>query len=90
MLETLVFQLRKKGYTIINEPKIFHRFCPPVCLGSVEKAQKMLREGKISILGCSVDARPYKARKHKDVVHQLSVYNRSVFLGGVPPSIRSK
>jgi len=63
--ETLVFELRKKGYTTINEPKIFRRFCPQVCLASIEEAQKMLREGKISILGCSVDVRPYKARKHK-------------------------
>jgi len=80
---SLVFELRKKGYTIINEPKIFRRFCPQVCLGSVEEAQKLLREGKISILGCSVDVRPYKARKHKDMVHQLNVYNGSVFLGRV-------
>jgi len=81
--ETLVFELSKKGYTIINEPKIFHRFCPQVCLGSVEEAQKMLREGKISILGCSVDVRPYKARKHKNMDRQLNVNNRSVFLDGV-------
>jgi len=85
--ETLVFELRKKGYAIINEPIVFRRFCPQVCFGSTEEAQRMLREGKISILGCSVDVRPYKARTHNVVDRQLNADNRSVFLGGVPSFI---
>jgi len=47
----------------------------------------MLREGKISILGCSVDVRPYNARTYKEMDRQLNVNNRSVFLGGVPSFI---
>jgi len=85
--ESLVFALRQKGYSIINKPKIFRRFCPQICLGSVEEAQRMLREGKITILGCRVDVRPYKACTQMEMDRQLNINNRSVFLGGVPPSI---
>jgi len=82
--ETLVFELRKKRYTIINEPKVFRRFCPQVCFGSTEEAQRMLREGKISILGCSVDVRPFKASTQKKMNREQNVNNRSVSLVGVP------
>jgi len=85
--ETLVIEFRKKGYTIMNEPKVFRRFCPQVCFGSTKEAQRMLREGKISILCCSVDVRPYKARTHKEMDRQLNVNNRSVFFVGVPSFI---
>jgi len=87
MPETLVFELREKGYNIINNPKVFRGFCPEVCLGSTEDAQRLLREGKISILGCSVDVRTFIASTQNEMNCEQNVNDRSVFLGGVPLSI---
>jgi len=83
----LVWELKKKGYKVINKPKIFRRFSPQVCLGSVEEAQKMLQRGTITIEGCTVDVRPYKAFTQKEMDRQLDKNRRSVFLGGLPSTI---
>jgi len=85
--ETLVLELKKKGYNVINKPKICRRFSPQVCLGSIQEAQNMLHIGKVSIIGCNVDVRPYKRFVQKDLDRQLNINNRSVFIGGVPHTI---
>jgi len=85
--EILVQELTKKGFNVLNKPKIFRRFSPQVCLGSIEQAQNMLRLGTISIYGCDVDVRPYKAHTQKELDRQLNINNRSVFLGGVPSTM---
>jgi len=85
--QQLVQELKKKGYKVINKPKIFRRFSPQVCLGSVEEAQKMLQRGTITIGGCTVDVRPYKAFTKKLLDRQLDINERSVFLGGLPFTI---
>jgi len=85
--EILVHELMKKGFNVLNKPKIFRRFSPQVCLGSIEQAQNMLRLGTVSIYGCDVDVRPYKAHTQKELNRQLNINNRSVFLGGVPSTM---
>jgi len=85
--EILVQELMKRGFNVLNKPKIFRRFSPQVCLGSIEQAQIMLRLGTVSIDGCDVDVRPYKAHTQKELNRQLNINNRSVFLGGVPSTM---
>jgi len=85
--EILVQELMKNGFNVINKPKIFRRFSPQVCLGSIEQAQNMLRFGTVSIAGCDVDVRPYKAHTQKELNRQQNINNRSVFLGGVPSTM---
>jgi len=85
--ESLVQELLKRGFNVLNKPKIFRRFSPQVCLGSIEQAQIMLRLGTVSIDGCDVDVRPYKALTQKELNRQLNINNRSVFLGGVPSAM---
>jgi len=85
--EILVDELTKKGFNVLNKPKIFRRFSPQVCLGSIEQAQNMLHLGTVSIYGCDVDVRPYKAHTQKELNRQLNITNRSVFLGGVPSTM---
>jgi len=85
--EMLVQELKMKGYQVINKPKIFRRFSPQVCLGSVQQAEELLRLRTVSINGCEVDVRPYKVHTKKELNRQVNINNRSVFLGGVPSSI---
>jgi len=56
----LLGELKQKGYTVVNQPKIFRGFSPQVCLRTTSEATKMLQE-KVMICGCAVDVRPYKA-----------------------------
>jgi len=83
----LLWELRQQGYKVVNQPKIFRGFSPQVCLSSTEEAMKMLQQGKIMICGCTIDVRPYKASTKKERDRQLDTNNRSIFLGGLPPSV---
>jgi len=83
----LVEELGKQGYEVVNEPKIFRGFSPQVCLASSAAAMKILKEGKITISGCKVEVRPYKAITKKERDRQLDINKRSVFLGGLPSSV---
>jgi len=83
----LLWELRQQGYKVVNEPKIFRGFSPQVCLSSTEEAMKMLQQGKIMVSGCTIDVRPYKASTKKERDRQLDTNNRSIFLGGLPPSV---
>merc|ERR1719189_3493129 len=38
-------KLAEQGYTVLNNPKIIRWFSPQVCLGSVEEAQKLVKNG---------------------------------------------
>jgi len=82
--QKLVWELKKKGYKVINKPKVFPRYSPEVCLGSAEEAQLMLQKKTIIIDGCTVDVRPFKTFKQKKMDSQLEVNQRSVFLEGIP------
>lgn len=83
----LVQELGKQGFRVINEPKIFRGFSPQICLASNVEAMKMLEEGRITIGGCKVEVRPYKAITKKERDRQLDTNRRSVFLGGLPSSV---
>jgi len=83
----LLWELKQKGYMVVNKPKIFRGFSPQVCLSTTAEAMKMLREGKIMICGSKVDVRPYKASTKKERDRQVDTNNRSVFLGGLPSSV---
>lgn len=83
----LLWELKQRGYTVVNQPKIFRGFSPQVCLSTTEEAMKMLQEGKIMICGCTADVRPYKASTKKERDRQLDTNNRSIFLGGLPSSV---
>jgi len=83
----LVEELGQQGYEVVNEPKIFRGFSPQVCLASNAGATKILKEGKITISGCKVEVRPYKAITKKERDRQIDINKRSVFLGGLPSSV---
>jgi len=83
----LLQDLKRLGYKVINEPKVFRGFSPQVCLASRAQATKMLQEKKITICGCKVEVRPYKAITKKEQDRQLEINKRSVFLGGLPTSV---
>jgi len=83
----LLWELRQQGYKVVNQPKIFRGFSPQVCLSSTEEAMKMLQQGTIMISGCTIDVRPYKASTKKERDRQMDTNNRSIFLGGLPPSV---
>lgn len=83
----LLWELRQQGYKVVNQPKIFRGFSPQVCLNSTEEAMKMLQQGKLMISGCTIDVRPYKASTKKERDRQLDTNNRSIFLGGLPPTV---
>jgi len=83
----LVEELGKQGYEVVNEPKIFRGFSPQVCLATNAGAMKLLKERKITICGCKVEIRPYKAVTKKERDRQLDINKRSVFLGGLPSSV---
>jgi len=83
----LMWELRQKGYIVVNQPKIFRGFSPQVCLSSATEAMKLLQKGKIMICGSIVDVRPYKASTKKERDRQLDTNNRSIFLGGLPSSV---
>jgi len=83
----LMWELRQKGYIVVNQPKIFRGFSPQVCLSSATEAMKLLQQGKIMICGSIVDVRPYKASTKKERDRQLDTNNRSIFLGGLPSSV---
>jgi len=83
----LIEELAKQGYHVINEPKIFRGFSPQVCLGSMDEAQRLLRKGKVSIIGTNVEVRPYQAFTKKEFDRQLDINKRSVFLGGLPAKL---
>jgi len=80
----LISELKRKGYKVINKPRVLRRYSPQVCLGSVEEARLMLHKGTIIIDGCTVDVRPYKASTQKEIDRQIDISKRSVFLGGLP------
>jgi len=80
----LVEELGKQGYELVNEPKIFRRFSPQVCLATSAGAMEILKEGKITICGFKVDVRPFKEVTKKEQNRQLETNKRSVFLGGLP------
>merc|ERR550534_3202012 len=48
---------------------------------------KMLQARWIMISGCTVNVRPWKALTKKEQDRQLDTNSRSVFLGGIPPSV---
>jgi len=79
----LVWELKKKGYTVVNKPKVVRRYSPQVCLGSVKEAELMLQKGTIIIDGCTVNVRPYKAFMQKETDRQRDIDKRSVFLEGL-------
>lgn len=79
----LVCELEKKGYKVINEPKITQGFSSEICLGSVVEAQEMVQMGTIMIDGCTVDV---KVVTQKEVDSQLDLDRRSVLLKGLPPA----
>jgi len=83
----LVEELGKLGYKVVNVPKIFRGFSPQVCLAPSAEAMEILKEGKITICGCEIDVRPYKAVTKKEQNRQLKINKRSVFLGGLPSSV---
>jgi len=83
----LVEELGKQGYEVVNEPKIFRGFSPQVCLSKSAGAMEILKEGKITICGCEVDVRPYKAVTKKMQDRQLEINKRTVFLGELPSSV---
>jgi len=83
----LIEELAKKGYHVINEPKIFRGFSPQVCLGSSDEAHRLLKKGKIVITGSNVEVRPYQAFTKKEFDRQLDINKRSVFLGGLPAKL---
>jgi len=77
-------KLEELGYTVINKPKVLRRFCPQVCLGSANEAQRMIEIGKIVIDGRHVDVRPYESFLKGNLEKRLpDDKNRSVFLGGL-------
>jgi len=86
----LLWELSQQGYNVINQPTIFRRFSPQVCLSSTVEAMKMLKKEKILISGCMVDVRPYKASTKKERDRQLDTNKRSVFLSGLPSSVNLK
>jgi len=80
----LLEKLTEQGYTVINKPKVLRGFTPQVCLGSVQEAQQLIKEGRIFIDGSQVDVRPYEAFAKDDLDQRLpDDTKRSVFIGGL-------
>jgi len=62
--EVLVEEMRKAGYTVVNEPMIHPRgFAPKVCVENAAMADSLVEMGQIAILGKTVDIRRYKDKK---------------------------
>jgi len=85
----LVWELRQKGYNIINRPKIYRGFSPQVCLATIKEARKLIQQEKIQINGCAVEVRPYNTFTKKEL-NRPDISKRSVIPGGRPwPSVHS-
>lgn len=84
-------KMAEQGYNVINKPKVLRGFTPQVCLGSVEEAQRLIKQGKIMIDDSQVDVRPYeefvKDTPDKKLPDDIK---RSVFLGGLPNGTTGK
>jgi len=76
-------KLAEQGYTVLNNPKIIRWFSPQVCLGSVEEAQKLVRNGTIVIDGSVIRVRPFEAYTRENQKKLPDEVERSVFLGGL-------
>jgi len=76
-------KLAEQGYTVLNNPKIIRWFSPQVCLGSVEEAQKLVKNGNIVIDGSVIRVRPFEAFTRDNKKKLPDEVERSVFLGGL-------
>jgi len=76
-------KLKEKGFNVINEPSIMHKYAPQVCLKSVDEAQRLIEKGTITIDGVVVDVRRYEAVTKKQQERLADITRRSVFLGGL-------
>jgi len=76
-------KLKEKGFHVINEPSIMHKYAPQVCLKSVDEAQRLIEKGTIIIDGVAVDVRRYEAVTKKQQERLADITRRSVFLGGL-------
>merc|ERR1719189_712067 len=76
-------KLAEQGYTVLNNPKIIRWFSPQVCLGSVEEAQKLVKNGTIVIDGSVIRVRPFEAFTRDNKKKLPDEVERSVFLGGL-------
>jgi len=83
----LLWELKQKGYKVLNQPKIYKGSSQQVCLSTIAEAMKMLQERKIMICGRMVDVRPYKAPAELKRDRQRDRNNRSIFLVGLPSSV---
>jgi hypothetical protein len=70
-------KLTELGYTVINKPKVLPGFCPEVCLGSNDEAQRLIEKRIIYLEGVPVSVRPFKYQNPNGGMR------RSVFLGGL-------
>lgn len=82
--EKLCQKLAKKGFTVLNKPKVLRGFTPQVCLRSVDQAEALTKIGKIEIDGVMIDVRPYQDKKPQNDI------KRSIFLGGLGPGTTPK
>lgn len=80
---TLQAKLAEQGYDVVNTPKVFRGFTPQVCLASVEQAQLLISQGRITIDGAEVDVRSYRPYNFVAGNESPDAVSRSVFLGGL-------
>jgi len=78
-------RLTEQGYKVLNNPKIFRRFSPQVCLGSVEEAQRLVEKQTIVIDKVVVRVRPFVAFTKDSKIKSPDEVERSIFLGGLRP-----
>lgn len=76
-------ELSEKGFSVVNNPKVYRGFSPQVCLASAHEANRLKEEGPIMIRGMNVDVRSYEPFTQKNKVKLIDLGMRSVFLGGL-------
>jgi len=83
-------KLEGQGYTVLNNPTILRWFSPEVCLGSVEEARSLINKGSIVIDGVFICVRPFQGKTKYSKKIPADVFERSMFLGGLPTSTTAK